>query len=276
MAEQIRAEKGDKLRLENTIWKTGSNPIWLKRLKASDGKPGILFLNLQFPFSPLKTHEPFVLFHTGITLHLYLHRESKKKLGGMEGGQCDFYLPCNTSPLLQHRRNSNKVSVKNRLITCSMQCRKKKVVKHKTTVGNELIADWHVWVDRISAQKRKETDWTRSTIFCFWEAQLAFYKHTSTNWSFTSTNTKDVHSSSNLQQASPLRTEAETNPIYGIKWELLHLAVPFQYFHQCKSEHRGGNCLGLPHSTFYRWPKGLGKKPSSSLNTIKTSSILSL
>lgn len=89
-------------------------------------------------------------------------------------------------------------------------------MKHKTTVGNELTADWHVWVDRISAQKGQKRDWTRSTIFCFWEAQLAFYKHTSTNWSFTS---KYERGSLNLQQASSPRAGAKSNPIYGIKWE---------------------------------------------------------
>lgn len=73
MAEQIRAEKGDKFRLVKKRRNTGSNPIWLKILKASDGKAGVFFLNLQFPFSPLKIHEPFVLFRTGITLHLSLH-----------------------------------------------------------------------------------------------------------------------------------------------------------------------------------------------------------
>lgn len=36
------------------------------------------------------------------------------------------------------------------------------------------------------------------------------------------------------------------------------------------------NCLSLPDTTTYRRPKGLGKKPSSSLSTIITSSTLSL
>lgn len=44
MAEQIRAEKGDKFRLVKKRWKTGSNLIWLNRLKASDWKAGGIFL----------------------------------------------------------------------------------------------------------------------------------------------------------------------------------------------------------------------------------------
>lgn len=68
--------------------------------------------------------------------------------------------------------------MKNRLITCSIQCKKIKVEKQKTTVCKGQIADWHIRVDRYSAQKGQELDWTRSiTIFCFWGAQLIFHKH---------------------------------------------------------------------------------------------------
>lgn len=158
-----------------------------------------------------------------------------------------------------------------------MQCRgKKKVVKHKTTVGNELIADWHVWVDRISAQKGQKRDWTRSTILCFREPQLAFYKHTSTNWSFTSTYIKDERGSLNLQQASSPRAGGESNPIYGIQMGTISSCCPVPVFASVQIRALRSNCLSLPDTTIYRRPKGLGKKPSSGLNTIITSSTLSL
>lgn len=171
----------------------------------------------------------------------------------MEGGRCGFYLLCNNSSLLQHKKNSKKVSLKNRLIICSMQCRGKKVVKHKTAVGNELIADWHIWVDRISAQKGQKTNWTRSTIFCFWEAQLAFNKHTSTNWAFTSTQTKDEKGSLNLQQASSSRQQSHLVLNVTSCW-------PVAVFASVQIRAQRWSCLGLPDISIYRWPKGLGKK----------------
>lgn len=162
--------------------------------------------------------------------------------------------------------------MKNRLITCSTQSRekkKKKVVKRKTTAGNELIADWRVWVDRISAQKGQKRDWTRSSIFCFREAQLAFYKHTSTHWSFTSTNTKAERGSLNLQQASSPRAGAESNPTCGIKWELLHLAVLFQYFHQYKPEHWGETASVFQTVLSTDDQKAWGKNPQAVWTQVK-------
>lgn len=83
------------------------------------------------PLSFFVQESPFTWVYT---------EKAKKKLGGMEGKQCGFYLPCKTSSLLQHKKKkkSKKVSVKNRLITCSMQCRGKK----KWSIKLQLAMDW--------------------------------------------------------------------------------------------------------------------------------------
>lgn len=63
--------------------------------------------------------------------------------------------------------------------------------------------------------------------------------------------------------------QEQSNPIYGIKWELLHLAVLFQYLHQYKSEHRGETALVFQTFLSTDDQKAWEKKPSSSLDTIK-------
>lgn len=163
-----------------------------------------------------------------------------------------------------------------------MQCReKKKVGKHKTTVGNELIADWHLWVDRISVQNGQKRDWTRSTIFCFWEAQLAFYKYP------LQTGLSQAHISKMREVALScsrhLPQEQEQSHLWhsmGTVTSCCPLPVFPSVHRSLRSSHHfralRWHCLGLPDSTKYRWPKPWEKKPSSSLNAIKISSTLSL
>lgn len=87
MAEQIRAEKRDKLRLVKKRWKTGNNPIWLKRLKASDRKAGgIFFSESTAPFLPTSNKWTLCPFsdrnHPPLVSTLRKQKEAVRHKGG--------------------------------------------------------------------------------------------------------------------------------------------------------------------------------------------------